>query len=64
MSGEKFYTCCICGQLFFGWGNNPWPVVQDENAVCCDACNFGVVIPARLNDLAKKKQEATDDGTR
>ena len=38
--------CCICGQLFEGWGNNPWPVVKDGN--CCNECNINVVVPARI----------------
>lgn len=38
--------CCLCGREFKGWGNNPWPVV--DNGVCCDECNMTKVIPARL----------------
>ena len=45
---EKYYTCCICGQVFTGYGNNPWPVNDDEDARCCDTCNADVVIPARV----------------
>lgn len=43
------HKCCICGQKFTGWGNNPYPVVKDENACCCDTCNMLTVIPARLH---------------
>ncbi len=41
--------CCICGKKFTGFGNNPWPVVRDENAVCCDECNNTKVVPERIN---------------
>lgn len=34
-------TCCICGRVFEGWGNNPWPI-KDEGE-CCDVCNKKVV---------------------
>ena len=44
-------VCCICGKRFTGWGNNPYPVVKDEDARCCDACNDNRVIPARLAEM-------------
>ena len=43
---EAEYTCCICGEEFEGYGNNPAPV--KESGKCCDACNRKFVIPARL----------------
>lgn len=48
---NKIKKCCICGEKFTGWGNNPWPVVKDENAECCSICNDTIVFPARLGDL-------------
>ena len=42
------YKCCICGKEFVGYGNNPWPVVKDENARCCNGCNNEKVIAARI----------------
>jgi len=42
------YVCCICHTFCDGWGNNPWPVVKDEDERCCDRCNMLEVIPARL----------------
>lgn len=45
---ERRFTCCICGGTFKGWGNNPEPVVNEEGARCCDACNSEFVIPIRL----------------
>ena len=44
--------CCICGEKFEGWGNNPWPVKEDGR--CCDYCNDAVVIPARIMMLTKE----------
>lgn len=50
-------TCCICGERFEDYsGNNPWPVVDAEGAVCCPACNWTKVIPARLR-LARETKE-------
>lgn len=48
-------VCCICGQLFIGWGNNPWPV--RNGGECCDECNREQVIPARLKSLRNRKKE-------
>ena len=47
------YKCCICGKEFTDWGNSPWPVSKSDADVCCDACNFMYVIPARLERLHK-----------
>lgn len=43
------YVCCICGGWFEGWGNNPWPIVNNDDAICCDKCNAEKVIPERIN---------------
>lgn len=53
----EFKKCCFCGDKIVGWGNNPWPANKDEDAVCCDYCNRTVVVPARLEELAKQKEE-------
>lgn len=48
------HTCPICGMDFYGYGNNPDPVIYDayergEKARrCCIGCNEGIVIPMRL----------------
>jgi len=39
--------CCFCGKPLFAIGNNPYPVVKDENASCCSFCNTRYVVPAR-----------------
>ena len=46
---EAEYTCCICGDEFEGYGNNPAP--YKKSGKCCDACNRKFVIPARLMQL-------------
>jgi len=46
-------TCCICGKVFSGWGNNPWPV--EESGTCCDDCNSMYVIPARLAKISVRR---------
>ena len=43
---ERKQICCICGRVFSGWGNNPYPLA--ESGSCCDTCNDRYVIPARL----------------
>ena len=39
-------TCCLCGEEFEGYGNDPAPL--KESGECCDRCNAEKVIPARL----------------
>ncbi len=51
------YECCLCGKKFSGFGNNPWPLVLDTDARCCDDCNWKV-IEARLKQL--KEQDDLD----
>lgn len=55
MNEEK--VCCICGKKFTEWGNNPWPVVTDKDAVCCDMCNSLDVLPARLKMMFNKEDK-------
>ena len=46
--GMKKFTCAVCGCEFYDFtGNNPYPIIKDENAVCCSACDERFVIPAR-----------------
>lgn len=47
------FVCCICGNEFNGWGNNPYPLVKEDNARCCDDCNTLVIIE-RIKNLRKK----------
>lgn len=49
--------CCICKRLIKGFGNNPWPLKYKNEERCCDMCNIEVVIPLRLKNMEKKKEE-------
>ena len=49
----KKQICCICGEEFEGFGNNPWPIVKDPGKRCCDKCNISEVIPARMKRARK-----------
>ena len=51
------HICCICGKEFIGWGNNPYPITDEEDEVCCDECNYSEVLPARLERLREMKGE-------
>jgi len=51
---KEIKVCSICGKEYSGWGNNAWPV---NDGRCCDQCNFEFVIPARISQLAEKKEE-------
>ena len=48
------FKCCICGEEFEGFGNNPCPVVKEEGARCCDFCDNAVVIPRRIEDFFRE----------
>jgi len=58
--GVRYFNCCLCRDIFEGWGNNPEPVKDDEGNYfddeeeCCDSCNFTKVIPARLKRVELK----------
>jgi hypothetical protein len=52
------FKCCICGGMCKGYGNNPWPVVEDVGSRCCEYCNDTKVIPARIKLMTERK-----DGT-
>lgn len=55
---EMEYVCCICGKKFTGWGNNPWPVIEDDSARCCDDCNAEIVVPARMRQMFGRKENS------
>ena len=47
--------CCICGEEFEGYGNNPYPLC-DENDLesrCCNECD-SLVITARIMQMKLK----------
>lgn len=45
ISKNNFQICCVCGKKFNGYGNNAYPICK---GICCDDCNYKVVIPSRL----------------
>ena len=55
--GKQTDKCCICGKKITGWGHNPYPVIRDENARCCDECNSKYVIRARILGLIEADKE-------
>ena len=48
---QNKYTCCIYGKESYGYGNNPDPINTDSGARYCDICNYGMVIPARIERM-------------
>ncbi len=58
---EKIKLCCICGSIITGWGNNPWPVVKDEDAECCAICNDTVVLTARFKQMFGGNDDEQDN---
>lgn len=48
----KKFKCCICGEYYSGYGNNPYPLCNEDDydSCCCDNCN-NLVIKARLDIL-------------
>lgn len=59
MENLKF-TCCICGEEFTGYGNNPYPLNKEEGARCCDDCNM-LVIEARIKAIQDNKKESENN---
>ena len=51
-------TCCLCGEEFEGYGNNPAPV--KESGECCDRCNAEKVIPVMLETLLASGENADE----
>lgn len=52
LNDEKI--CSICGDVYYGWGNNARPV---NDGRCCDMCNYKEVIPARLREIGRRHRE-------
>lgn len=50
------HTCSICGYMYYGFGNNAEPV---NHGRCCDTCNSTVVIPVRMNNIARGRRRDT-----
>ena len=48
-------TCSICGKSFDGYGHNAQPISE---GICCDICNFTIVIPKRFELSTKKEKKS------
>lgn len=40
---NRKYTCCICHNVYRGYGNNPQPLIMKAGSRCCDDCNWFVI---------------------
>lgn len=49
---EEEKVCCICKKIFYGYGNNVYPLYDD--GICCYECNLEYVIPARIQQQNNK----------
>jgi hypothetical protein len=55
--GVRYFGCCLCDDVFEGYGNNPDPVTDlegrpyDDEDECCDNCNSTVVVPTRMKEM-------------
>ncbi len=41
-------SCCFCYKDAGEYGNNPEPLVNYEDGICCDSCNVELVLPYRI----------------
>lgn len=54
---EKNPICCFCGKECENkYGNNPYPANKNESARCCNVCNDTIVIPVRINEAIKRRE--------
>ncbi len=61
-NGYKRMKCCICGCDFYDYtGNNPDPIVKDEDSRCCALCDRLFVIPARKESEDELEDEFEDE---
>jgi hypothetical protein len=51
----RTFVCSICGAEGRGWDNNAWPINMGR---CCHDCNFGRVLPARIELMRKDEVNA------
>ena len=50
-TGRECFVCSICGEVFFGFGNNAYPVAKGD---CCNECNNTKVIPMRIAQMCER----------
>lgn len=56
MIKEAPHRCCLCGKMFTGYPNNPYPL--SDVGVCCRTCNMTKVVPERLRIIKEREGEA------
>ena len=58
--GDKVvkFQCCFCGEIFGGFGYNPWPA--QEEGRCCAACYAKIALPARIRETVTKEEPRKD----
>ena len=49
--------CCFCREAFRGWGNNPSPVLEVEDAVACGDCNAAIVLPQQFRNAVRARYD-------
>jgi hypothetical protein len=55
--GVRYFNCCICEDIFEGYGNNPYPITNEDGNLfwdeeeCCDSCNNTKVMPERFKQM-------------
>jgi hypothetical protein len=54
LTEAKEHICCVCGEPFYGYGNNPEPYKPAEAGQACNGCNLKFVIPARLEPVREE----------
>ena len=54
MNTSSNKICCLCGAKIkdFYDENNPCPLVEEPDAVCCSICNETRVLPTRIARLS------------
>ena len=53
--GPPPFRCCICHEWITDeFGNNPYPIVDDETSSCCNMCDADVIM-ARLKQQREQK---------
>lgn len=56
-NNDNIFTCCICGRVFEGFGNNPWPISKTPGDRCCNDCDAFVVRARILGTLDKNNKK-------
>lgn len=58
------FTCCLCGTVCEGIGNNPQPLVVGDDKACCTTCDDKFVTPARMKiyRLVRQAGQGVDVG--